>query len=87
MGRGFYPKATPKKKAARMDGLSEAPSGACGTEPPSGGEALQMVVGVAELGVDHQQTLEVVTDAQLLGHAHTVVPDPDAQVVLRLLYH
>ena len=39
----------------------------------SGGKLLQMMCRIAELQVDHQQTLEVVTDAQLFGHAHAAV--------------
>ena len=35
--------------------------------------ALQVVVDVAEHGVDHRQPLEVVSDVHLVGHAHAAV--------------
>ena len=35
--------------------------------------ALQVEVHIAELGVDHGQALEVVTDAEFVGHAHATM--------------
>jgi len=37
------------------------------------GELLQVVVGVAELGINNQQPLEVVADPELLRHAHAAM--------------